>query len=105
MIIILRILRGIFIVFVVLLFIAGGLCSLGLLFACFDTVHDYLGIIGVIACVLTGIVTAIPVALIALLFHAQWSLLGRLIGAMALSYILLLLASGVYEWKGPKQKS
>jgi ABC-type enterobactin transport system permease subunit len=80
---------------------ATGLAALGILAACFSTVHDYIGIIGVIACFLTGIVTAIPVALILLLAHAEWTMFGRLIGGMVLIYIMQLLAA-VFEWKSRK---
>jgi len=86
----------------VLVYIAAGLGALGVLAACFETVHDYFGVIGVIACFLTGIVTAIPVALILLVVHADWAMFERLIGVMVLIYLMQLAAAAAFEWKGRK---
>lgn len=46
--------------------------GVGLLFAAIGTVQSYLGGAGIAGCVLTGFVTAVPLAFGLLLFHTQW---------------------------------
>jgi len=71
------------------------LMMLGMLYACFGTVHIYFGTVGVVLCVLTGIATVVPVTFVALLIHGQWSDMGILVLSLMLIAGIHLLAKAM----------